>query len=495
MKNLSVHRSPMSNKKKSKAETVQILQSELAAIKNAYNELRGFDQRKRLALDDVPVFELSIDADATITSLNNGVEQVLGAPAEYYIGKNFADLLVSNEVDKHYRLLDVFKHAGYLKKRVWKMQTVNGDIITVIHSARALFDDNGNFTGGVGFVLDITDSVNAHQALLKSEKEKAIILNTMSGGVSYVDPELNVVWANRVFCEITGLSESLIEGKKCFDFCPGNGLLCHGCPLTKAQTTKQKQIGEVTIHDQVFIMAVHPVFDEDNNLTALVQVINDITEIKLLERQIIELSNNERKRIGHDLHDGLGQMLTGISCLVETLLTMVDESREEEYGIVNKIAEYTRGTRLLMKDIISGLCPINEDTGDITASLACLAARIENVSKVACVFDCPAPILLDDINVSSHVFLIVQEAINNALKHSGCFCIRIGVYKEDNCIRIIISDDGKGFTDNDRQLGGYGFRIMRYRASIIGAKLLITGNEKSGTTISIILENYLINIV
>lgn len=485
----------MANRKISQAETVQILQSELTAVKNAYNELRGFDQRKRLALDDVPVFELSIDADATITSLNKGVEQVLGAPAEFYIGKSFADLLVAGEVDKHYRSLEIFKHAGYLKRRVWKMRTATGEIITVIHSARALYDDSGTFTGGVGFVLDITDSVNAHQALLKSEKEKAIILNTMSGGVSYVDPDLNVVWANRVFCEITGLPEDRIEGKKCFDFCPGNDALCPGCPLTKARATRQKQIGELTIHDLTFIMAVHPVFDDENNLTALVQVINDITERKLLERQIIELSNDERKRIGHDLHDGLGQMLTGISCLVETLLTMVDESRAEEYGIVSKIAAYTRGTRLLMKDIISGLCPIDNDAEDITASLASLAARVENVSKVACVFECPEPIRLDNINTSGHVFLIVQEAINNALKHSGCSTIRIGMYREENGIRIAVSDNGNGLiADADDRHGGYGFRIMRYRASIIGAKLLIAPGEKTGATISILLEDYAANL-
>lgn len=485
----------MANKKISKAETVEILQSELAAVKTAYNELRGFDQRKWLALDDVPVFELSIDADATITSLNKGVEQVLGGPAEFYIGKNFVDLLVSGEVEKHYRLLEIFKHSGYLKKRIWKMQTINGEIITVIHSARALYDDNGNYTGGVGFVLDITDSVNAHQALLKSEKEKAIILNTMSGGVSYLDPDLNVVWANRVFCEITGLSESQIEGKKCFDFCAGHESLCLGCPLTKARAIKQLQIGEINIHDLTFIMVVHPVIDEDNNLTALVQVVNDITERKLLERQIIELSNTERKRIGHDLHDGLGQMLTGISCLVETLMTTIDKTRVEEYGIVSKIAEYTRSTRLLMKDIISGLCPISSDAEDITASLAGLAARVESVSKAACVFDCPVPIRLDNANVSSHVFLIVQEAINNALKHSGGSCITIGVYKEGNCIRITVSDDGKGLADSDGQHGGYGFRIMRYRASIIGATLLISEGERSGAAISVLLENYAVNQV
>lgn len=478
----------MGNKKISKAETAEILQGELAAVKNAYNELRRFDQRKWLALDDVPVFELSIDADATITSLNKGVEQVLGGGAEYYIGKNFANLLVGGEEEKHDRLFKIFKQSGYLKKRIWKMLTITGDIITVIHSARALYDENGIFVGGVGFVLDITDSVNAHQALLKSEKEKAIILNAMSGGVSYVDPDLNVVWANRVFCEVTGVPEDQIEGEKCFDFCPGNDPLCPGCPLIKARATKQLQIGEITIHDRTFVMAVHPVLDEDSNLTALVQVINDITERKLLERQIIKLSNDERKRIGHDLHDGLGQMLTGISCLVETLMAVIDKSRAEEYGIVSKLAEYTRGTRLLMKDIISGLCPISNDTEDITASLACLAGRIGNVFKVTCVLDCPAPIVLDNANVSSHVFLIVQEAINNALKHSHCSSIKISTYREENGIRFVVSDNGNGLVmENNDQNSGYGFRIMRYRASIIGAKLLIERGQESGTIVSFLL--------
>ncbi|PLX69488.1 MAG: hypothetical protein C0603_00750 [Denitrovibrio sp.] len=345
--------------KMTNALTITDLQKELLAVKQTYNELHCHDQRKMLALDDVPVFELTIDKEAKITNLSKGFEKVMEYTCEDYLNKSFTELLADeDEITGHYANFEMFKVKGTIYKKHWRMKKPSGEVITVMHSARAIYDDCGEFNGAVGFVLDVSASVNANRALVRSEREKRLILDIMSEGVIYFDKELKVIWANRVMSDFFGSFADDIENKRCREFCPGRNTGCATCPIMKSLHTKTKQISEVSYNSISCVMQVHPVLDNDEDIISLVTVITDITERKLLERQIVDLSNNERKRIGHDLHDGLGQMLSAISIMSSSLLDIMDKKEGQEFELVQKIVKHTDESQEMMRRILDGLCPV-----------------------------------------------------------------------------------------------------------------------------------------
>jgi len=463
------------------------LKQELIAAKNAYNELLGHEECKMLAFDDVPVFELTIDENANITGLSGGVETVTGYSSDELIGYNFADILADYEqVEEHIKEFIRFRKEGCIRKKRWRMLKKTGEVINVIHSARAEYDSSGRYIAGVGFVMDISDAVNANDALLKSEKEKSIILNAMSEGVIYFDPDKKVIWANKIISGLFNIPMSRMKGKSCVSVCPGMGRNCSVCILEKAIAEKIKKICELSYKDRTLAAFAQPVLDSRGAILSIVMVVSDITDRRLLETQIVELSNNERQRIAYDLHDRLGQMLTAVSMMSSSLLSMIDKNMAKEYSITEKIVRYTGETQTLMRNILYSIYPIHGGSEDLSDSLARLAVGVSATYNIVCIFETEGVMKFEDQSKANHLFLIVQEAVNNAVKHSKCTKISI---KSEACKGknvISISDDGEGL--NGSSNGGHGFRIMHYRASVIGAELCI-GNSKKGTVVSISFDS------
>lgn len=463
------------------------LNIELTAVKNAYNELLGHEKCKALAFDDVPVFELTIDENAYITGLTNGVEHVTGYTPDELIGMNFIDLLADFEqIEEHIKSFAAFRSKGYIKKQKWRMVKKNGEIINVIHSARAEYDTSGKYVAGVGFVLDISDAVNANQALLQSEKEKSVMLNAMSEGVIYFDSEKKVLWANKIISGMFNLPQNRLKGKRCVFVCPGMGRNCSACILNKAIAEKRKKMCELSYQDRTFVVLAHPILNNKGIILSIVLVVSDITDRRLLETQIVELSNNERRRIACDLHDRLGQMLTAVSMLSSSLLEMTEKSRSSEYAIMEKIVKYTGDTQELMRNILYGIYPIHGNDQDISDSLTRLAAGVSATYNLECVFRNEGKIIFNEPGISNHLFFIVQEAVNNAVKHSRCSKIVIRAAKGKDGLEISVSDNGRGISDTTA--GGHGFRIMHYRASVIGAHLNIE-NSRSGISVVISFDS------
>lgn len=470
------------------SEAGKELKKELIAAQKAYIELLGHEECKMLAFDDVPVFELTIDCNADITSLTKGVEEVTGYTAGELVGMNFIDILADfEEMEDHIKVLARFKKEGFIRKKRWRMTKKNGEVITVIHSARAEYDAEGRYIGGVGFILDISDTVNANRALIKSEKEKRVILNAMCEGVIYFDPDKKVIWANKIISGMFNLPLSRIKGKKCIAVCPGMGRNCAVCILEKAIADKTKKICELNYQNRTLVALAHPITDNCGSILSVVMVVSDITDRRLLETQIVELSNNERRRIAYDLHDRLGQMLTAVAMMSSSLLDIMDKSRTFEYSIAEKVVKYTDDTQALMRNILYGIYPIHGDKEDISDSFVRLAAGISATYGINCTFESDSEMKFEDTGISNHLFLIIQEAVNNAVKHSKCSDISIKSEHKDGRPVISVSDNGKGL-DSVPSSGGHGFRIMHYRASVIGAGLSIN-NGKSGTKVTVSFDS------
>jgi signal transduction histidine kinase len=202
-------------------------------------------------------------------------------------------------------------------------------------------------------------------------------------------------------------------------------------------------------------------------------------ERKQLEQEILEISESERRRIGQDLHDGLGQQLTGI----ELMLQAVASDPKPDPAQLAKISQYVRDAIRQSKSLARGLSPVELQANGLMSALEELAANVSTMFRVKCSFDCPVPVLISNNAVATHLFRIAQEAVSNAIKHGEARKIEIGLAEQNGQLRLAISNDGKIFASKPEPHRGMGLRIMKYRAETLGGSLQISPRDGTGTVV------------
>jgi len=217
--------------------------------------------------------------------------------------------------------------------------------------------------------------------------------------------------------------------------------------------------------------------------------VRNITERKRLEREILDASHRERQAIGRDLHDGLGQELTGVALMLRGLAMRLQrqwpdavDSVDEIVGLVNQSIETTRS-------LARGLLPVRTDSGGLPFALAALATRSREMYGFEVNFR--AEVLPDSTlgeTPASHLYRVAQEAITNVARHGQASKVDIVLIANKNRIVLEISDDGVGIGGSQEPETGMGLRIMRYRAGMIGAKFEIDANKPRGTVVRVISE-------
>jgi signal transduction histidine kinase len=203
-----------------------------------------------------------------------------------------------------------------------------------------------------------------------------------------------------------------------------------------------------------------------------------------LERELLEISERERRRIGYDLHDGLGQHLTGISLAMQVLRKKLARRGLPEAEDASKAVGLIEEGIALSHKLAKGLQPVDVHAGGLMQALQEFAAATSDMFSVTCRFRCDAPILISDIATADHLYRIAQEATGNAVKHAQASSIVITLEASEDGTLLKIADDGVGMSDPAVADGGMGLRIMRQRAKLIGAALDIVSIPDKGTIIS-----------
>lgn len=213
------------------------------------------------------------------------------------------------------------------------------------------------------------------------------------------------------------------------------------------------------------------------------QRIADFQESQRVQRIIEEVSESERRRIGQDLHDGLGQMLTGAAFLCtrleEQLTTPSPDGAKQAARIGTILGEAIESAR----DLSHGLLPVPEGPGGLAIALERLAEQVTSRCGIECDFVDASANLISSPAVANHLFRICQEAVNNAVKHANSKRIDIHLRTDRDSGTLTISDDGSGIIQNPKRRGS-GLDIMRQRATTIGGALKIVNRAGAGSTVS-----------
>lgn len=238
-------------------------------------------------------------------------------------------------------------------------------------------------------------------------------------------------------------------------------------------------------------LAVSEVYLDDRRI--FTGVVRDITDRRRLEHEILRISEQERRRIGQDLHDGLGQMLTGIGLITRNLARRLDAENEDHAADVAEIAGLLKEADEFARALARGLVPVDLEKSGLRYALQRLASGAEKLFGVRCTFEETGSVTIEDNSVATHLYRIAQEAVSNAVKHGKAQHVRMSIAGGDRLIRLRIHDDGVGFPDDfdaDSDDSGMGVRIMRHRARIIGANLEIMAGLDDGTMITCSLRNH-----
>jgi two-component system, LuxR family, sensor kinase FixL len=217
---------------------------------------------------------------------------------------------------------------------------------------------------------------------------------------------------------------------------------------------------------------------------SFVGVIHDITERRELETAYLEAVEREQRRFGTDLHDGLGQELTGLSLLLSALIRTEREARGPHTADLEQANEVAQHALQSCQAIARGLSPIGPTEGGLIRALRDLVARLKAPSGPR------VEILVSEVSrlglspaATDHLYRIAQEALSNALKHAHAHSIQVSLDVEQEHVRLEIRDDGEGVTAIGSESPGLGLRTMQYRASLIGARLEIAHFAPRGTRI------------
>ncbi len=214
-------------------------------------------------------------------------------------------------------------------------------------------------------------------------------------------------------------------------------------------------------------------------------IIRDLTEKKRLEKEILHVSEQERRRIGQDLHDGLGQMLNAIAFFSETLTEQLDERDEELAERAEFITQKIREADDQARSLGRGLVMVNTDKDGLYGALHRLCANAEELYGVHCWLRRDGQPEIGDPTVGTHLYRIAQEAINNAVRHGEASEIIVTLASGSEYVRLRVKDDGLGFPEKPEEDNrGMGVRTMHYRAHLIGGSLHIQSDPSGGTTVT-----------
>ncbi len=269
-----------------------------------------------------------------------------------------------------------------------------------------------------------------------------------------------------------------------------------GTLLTTLVTCKDRCIHEVCIQTLsgkkipgLLHFVVTPGHEEslDRILVALI----DITKLKETElalrhseQQVIHVSTLEQERLGREIHDGLGQRLTALTMMSQSIKRRLTDADTDVVKMMEKLADHLIKAQKEARALARGLAPFEISANGLGEALRALTESTQSTSGIPCTLKSTHSELVHDNRIAEHLYRIAQEALNNAIKHADAKRISITLHADRQLITLSIHDDGKGIQKKNTTPNNLGIDIMHYRAKLIDAQLTIKPATGGGTLLT-----------
>jgi PAS domain S-box-containing protein len=212
----------------------------------------------------------------------------------------------------------------------------------------------------------------------------------------------------------------------------------------------------------------------------LLELRTEITERRRLEEEILSIAERQQAQIGQDLHDDLGQQLVGIAMLSHTLSGHLKAESHPKASDASKLKKYLTDSIATTRNLAKSYFPVELERGGLILALHDLAHRTEALAGIVCQVSENNDFQFEK-TAEIHLYRIVQESINNALKHGKARNIKIDFTVQDRISSLHIIDDGSGFDPaKSEKWDGMGLHLFQYRARLIGAVVTVTNRADTG---------------
>lgn len=338
------------------------------------------------------------------------------------------------------------------------------------------------------------EQVENERRLAEAEAQVHLVRSVVEQGFSAVLitdaalPDPRVVYINPAFAQITGYASSQVIGQPLSSLAALGYVqdrLRAGWPegtqffeeSSRYQTPQGERWGE---------WRVGPVRDKAGRTTHWLVIFRDITERKRLEKELLEISDQERRRLGQDLHDGLCQHLAGIELMSQVLEQKLAAKSKGDAARAADIARHVREAIAQTRLLARGLSPVTLESEGLSSALLELAGNTEKMFGVSCRVEVAGnmPIPNLPLAVATHLYRIAQEAVSNALKHGRASEILIRFEPGPGRATLRVIDNGGGLPASGPKPAGMGLRIMRYRASMIAGSLSVEPGPSAGVVVA-----------
>lgn len=459
--------------------------------KHAADALRESEFRYRT------VAELTSGFVYEATAVDDGETEIVWASPgfEKFFGGSFEEL---NRVGWRQAMFPS-DHAGAIQRRlrllkgestemVMPLKTLRGATRWVHLANQPIVAPDGSVRRFIGVVHDITDR-KANEEVLRSQ---ALAVEVMHEGVVLSDGEGVIRMTNPAFDRMFRVAAGELIGTR-LDQLPCDPPLDRRIAESTDEAAARSGaplVSELTVHGAK--ASDTPLFVEAA-ITPLVlrgerfclTMLQDATARRQLEREVLEVSNREQQRIGSDLHDGLGQELTGIALLLRSLESRAERDAPGLSAAIEEVALLVNDAIFTTRALARGLSPVTFDRGGLALALEELARRLSAMFHidVRCEADATLDRGLESAN-ALHLYRIAQEAVTNAAQHGAAGNVQITLCCDGERGLLRIEDNGSGFSPAAQQSKGLGLRIMHYRAQMMAGSLRIESANSRGTIVS-----------
>ncbi len=468
------------------------LQSEMVQHKMTAQALRSSEEKYRTILERMEEGYFEVDLSGVFTFCNHAMGRTLGKPHHQMTGSHMSAAMDPKNWGTLETIFARVRQSGRAKQ-VSDLEIIkaDGSVCSVETSVSLRKNPDKSPQGFSGVLRDISERKKNESALRLSEEMFSKAFRSSPSGMFIATlKDRKIINVNDSFLTITGYGLIGLMGRQLADigffYHPGDekkilDSLVGKTPLknweiTFLTATREKRIGMISV-EQVTLWGD----------PCMLGAIEDYTDVRRLEREILTISEQERQKIAMDLHDDLCPQLIGIEVMTKMLQQRLSQRPDNDRfpddahragkirALIQDAIEKTRG-------LSRGLSPVNLIDRGFDTSLEELAAYVRDVFHILCTVSSDTPQPFEDHGVATHVYYIVHEAVHNAIKHSRADEISILLTRQDNTITLSIQDNGQGF-DNTQTTPGMGIRIMTYRADRIGACLSFEKTIPTGTRI------------
>ncbi len=309
-------------------------------------------------------------------------------------------------------------------------------------------------------------------------------------GLCYFDTDLRYRYINEWLARINGLEVEAHLGKTIDE------VLQDVAADVVPQLLQVIETGEPIIDGEVeaetpahpgesrhYMHSYYPDISKDGTVVGVSCVVQDITERIELEREVVAVGEGERRRIGRDLHDGLGQELTGVTFTLQTLSRELVREHSPHVQTVQNLTEMIQNMIAETRSFARLLSPVFSPELTLSAALRVLADEVNEHPNVKCHAHCSYENDNHDPEIATHLYRIAQESINNALRHSEAQNIELRYWRDGDSVFLEVLDDGTGIPAKESRVEGMGLRSMRFRARMLRGRLDVGLRTQGGTRV------------